>query len=54
MAAARRVERLEELAAEIEGAGGRCLPVALDVTDADRLLTVLDEAEDAPSGRRRS
>jgi NAD(P)-dependent dehydrogenase (short-subunit alcohol dehydrogenase family) len=47
VAGARRIERLEELAAEIEGAGGRCLPVALDVTDADRLLHVLDDAEAA-------
>jgi NAD(P)-dependent dehydrogenase (short-subunit alcohol dehydrogenase family) len=47
VAAARRVERLEELAKEIDTAGGRCHPVALDVTDADRLLTVLDDAEAA-------
>ncbi|MFQ5955540.1 MAG: SDR family NAD(P)-dependent oxidoreductase [Kiloniellales bacterium] len=30
---ARRVDRLEALAAEIEGLGGRAVPVALDVTD---------------------
>jgi NAD(P)-dependent dehydrogenase (short-subunit alcohol dehydrogenase family) len=47
VAAARRVERLEELAKEIEAAGGACQPVALDVTDADQLLHVLDQAEAA-------
>jgi NAD(P)-dependent dehydrogenase (short-subunit alcohol dehydrogenase family) len=34
---ARRTDRLEELAAEITAAGGRALPVALDVTDADSI-----------------
>ena len=33
VAAARRVERLDEVAAEINGNGGRCVPVPLDVTD---------------------
>ena len=47
VAAARRTDKLADLAAEIEAAGGRCHPVALDVTDADRLLAVLDEVEDA-------
>jgi len=47
VAAARRTDRLESLAREIEAAGGRCHPVALDVTDSDRLLTVLDDAETA-------
>ena len=47
VAAARRVERLEDLAKEIDAAGGACLPAALDVTDADQLLHVLDEAEAA-------
>lgn len=47
VAAARRVDRLQDLAASIEAAGGRCHPVALDVTDADRLLTVLDDVEEA-------
>lgn len=47
VAAARRTDRLTDLAAEIEAAGGRCHPVALDVTDADRLVTVLDDAESA-------
>lgn len=47
VAAARRTDRLVELASDIESAGGRCHPVALDVTDADRLLSVLDDAETA-------
>lgn len=45
--AARRVDRLEELAHEIDAAGGSCHPVALDVTDTDRLLHVLDDVEAA-------
>ena len=59
VAAARRTDRLESLARDIEAAGGRCHPVALDVTDADRLLTVLDDAEtrvrhgDDPGQQRR-
>ncbi len=32
---ARRVDRLEALAAEIEGLGGQALPLALDVTDPE-------------------
>ncbi len=32
---ARRRERLEDVAKQVEGAGGRALPHALDVTDAD-------------------
>ncbi|MBT7330454.1 MAG: SDR family NAD(P)-dependent oxidoreductase, partial [Oceanospirillaceae bacterium] len=31
--AARRMERLQALAADIENKGGRAMPVALDVTD---------------------
>ncbi len=45
--AARRTDRLQELAEEIEAAGGQCHPVALDVTDTDRLLNVLDDVEAA-------
>ncbi len=44
-AAGRRVERLEELAAEIRGDGGTCVPVPLDVTDADQLVAAVDRAE---------
>src|SRR4051794_11130634 len=45
VAAARRVERLDDLAAEINGNGGRCLPVALDVTDPAQITAALDTAE---------
>ncbi len=45
--AARRVERLEVLAAEIEATGGRALPVAMDATDADALVRAVDAAEAA-------
>lgn len=45
--AARRTELLEDLAGEIEAAGGRCLPVALDVADAEQLVAAVDEAERA-------
>jgi len=45
VAAARRVERLDEVAAEINGNGGRCVPVALDVTDAAQITAALDTAE---------
>ncbi|HSM68019.1 MAG TPA: SDR family NAD(P)-dependent oxidoreductase [Ilumatobacteraceae bacterium] len=45
VATARRIDRLEELAAEIESAGGTCLPMALDVTDADQLAAVVARAE---------
>lgn len=45
--AARRVERLEALAAEIVAAGGAALPVALDVTDADATAAAYDAAETA-------
>jgi NAD(P)-dependent dehydrogenase (short-subunit alcohol dehydrogenase family) len=45
--AARRVEKLKELAAEIEGLGRRCVPVALDMTDADQILTGVQACEDA-------
>lgn len=45
VAAARRVERLDELAAEIAAAGGSCLPVALDITDAAQIVRAVDVAE---------
>jgi NAD(P)-dependent dehydrogenase (short-subunit alcohol dehydrogenase family) len=44
---ARRVDKLASLQAEIEAAGGRCHPVALDVTDADQLAAAVDAAEAA-------
>ncbi|MEO1641821.1 MAG: glucose 1-dehydrogenase [Pseudomonadota bacterium] len=40
--AARRVDRLEALAAEIEADGGEALPVAMDVTKADQIQTALE------------
>ena len=43
--AARRVERLEALAQEIEGFGGRALCFELDVTDAANVDEVVDSAE---------
>ena len=45
--AARRVDRLAALAAEIEGAGGRALAVELDVTDEEAVSAAFDAAESA-------
>ena len=44
-ATGRRLELLEEVAAEIRAAGGVCEPIALDVTDADALVAAVDRAE---------
>ncbi|HYE47821.1 MAG TPA: SDR family NAD(P)-dependent oxidoreductase [Caulobacter sp.] len=44
---ARRIERLEALAEEIGAAGGRAVALPLDVTDADQLLAVVGQAEEA-------
>lgn len=43
--AARRMEKLEELAADIRKAGGTALPISLDVTDADQLVAAVAKAE---------
>jgi NAD(P)-dependent dehydrogenase (short-subunit alcohol dehydrogenase family) len=43
---ARRLERLEQLAAEIKGAGGEAVPLQLDVTDAEQLKAVVGQAQD--------
>ena len=43
----RRLDRLEALAAEIKAAGGEAAPLALDVTDADQLIDVVDRAQKA-------
>ena len=45
--AARRLDRLEELAAEIRAAGGTAVPLKLDVTDADMLVETVAAAEKA-------
>jgi NAD(P)-dependent dehydrogenase (short-subunit alcohol dehydrogenase family) len=42
---ARRLEKLEELAAEIRAEGGEALPLQLDVTDADQLIGVVGQVE---------
>jgi NAD(P)-dependent dehydrogenase (short-subunit alcohol dehydrogenase family) len=47
VATARRVDRLEALAGEIAAAGGTCVPVALDVTDAASITAAVDAAEAA-------
>jgi NAD(P)-dependent dehydrogenase (short-subunit alcohol dehydrogenase family) len=41
--AARRLERLKELRAQIESAGGEAHAVALDVTDQDAIQAAIDE-----------
>jgi NAD(P)-dependent dehydrogenase (short-subunit alcohol dehydrogenase family) len=41
--AARRLERLKELRAQIEAAGGAAHAVALDVTDQDAIAAAIDE-----------
>jgi len=45
VAAARRVERLERLASEIEAEGGQALAVRIDVTDNESIGLALDLAE---------
>ena len=42
---ARRVERIEALAAQLEACGGRALAVAMDVTDADSVSAAFAHAE---------
>ena len=46
-AAARRVDRLEEVATEIAGNGGTCVPVELDVTDAASIVRAVEQVEAA-------
>ena len=45
-ASARRLDRLEDLVKEIEGRGGRAIPVPLDVTDAESITAAVQAAED--------
>lgn len=44
---ARRVDRLEALAAEITAAGGKAIPVQMDAMEADDLVRAVDTAEAA-------
>ena len=44
-AAARREEKLKDLAAEVAAAGGTCVAVPLDVTDADQIVAAVDRVE---------
>jgi NAD(P)-dependent dehydrogenase (short-subunit alcohol dehydrogenase family) len=44
-AAARRADRLEDLANDIKRAGGTCLPVSCDVTQRDSIAAALDTVE---------
>jgi NAD(P)-dependent dehydrogenase (short-subunit alcohol dehydrogenase family) len=46
IATGRRMERLAEVATEITDAGGVCLPLQLDVTDADQLASAVVTAEE--------
>jgi NAD(P)-dependent dehydrogenase (short-subunit alcohol dehydrogenase family) len=43
--AARRTDKLDDLVAEIEGRGGTAIAVALDVTDADSIVSAVAQAE---------
>src|SRR5437762_7346700 len=43
--AARRVDRLKEVAGEITAAGGECVPVPLDMTDNDQIEAAVGRAE---------
>ena len=47
VAAARRLDRLEALVAEISNLGGEAIPVALDVTSSDSIKAAFDAAEKA-------
>lgn len=43
---ARRLEKLNELKAEIEAAGGECLPVVCDVTDEENIISAVKQVVD--------
>jgi len=45
--AARRLDRLEALAAEIRAAGGEAVAIEMDATDADQLIGAVAKAEAA-------
>lgn len=42
--AARRIDKLESLTAEIEAMGGHAAPIGLDVTDPDNIRTAVEQA----------
>ena len=44
--AARRADRLAELAGDIEDRGGQCLPVSCDVTEKDSIVAAIAAVED--------
>jgi NAD(P)-dependent dehydrogenase (short-subunit alcohol dehydrogenase family) len=48
--AARRVDRLEQLRADIESRGGHAIAVAMDVTDEQSTIRAFDTAENAFGG----
>jgi NAD(P)-dependent dehydrogenase (short-subunit alcohol dehydrogenase family) len=43
----RRTDRLEALAKEIRASGGTCVPLTLDMTNSDNVISVVAEAEAA-------
>lgn len=43
---ARRVDKLEQTASEINGAGGKAMSVPMDITDEDQIAKGFDAAED--------
>jgi NAD(P)-dependent dehydrogenase (short-subunit alcohol dehydrogenase family) len=43
--AARRLDRLRDITAEIQAAGGKAVAIELDVTKADQLVAAVDQAE---------
>ncbi len=45
--AGRRADRLDSVTAEIAGAGGSCIPVVLDIVDANQIVGAVDSAEAA-------
>ncbi len=46
-ATARRIDKLEELAKEIEANGGECVPIALDVTDDESITQAVAHANES-------
>jgi NAD(P)-dependent dehydrogenase (short-subunit alcohol dehydrogenase family) len=46
-ATARRLDKLEAVAKEVEANGGECVPIAIDVTDAESIAQVVAHANEA-------